>query len=72
MSGEGASAVCGRELGVGRRWAEGEGVASARGGSGRGCGLETAQLGGKGILFFFLFSKFYFYCCIPFFEQLIN
>jgi hypothetical protein len=65
-SGDGASVVCGRELGVGRRWAEGEGVASARGGSGRGGGLETTQLGEEGFLFFFLFSKFYFYFCIPF------
>jgi hypothetical protein len=70
-SGDGTSMVRGRERGVGRRWAEGEGVASARGGSGRGGGLETAQLGGKGFLFFFLFSKFYLYFCIPFFEQLI-
>jgi hypothetical protein len=32
-------------------------------------GLETAQLGGEGFLFF---SKFYFYFCIPFFEKIIN
>jgi hypothetical protein len=32
-------------------------------------GLETAQPGGEGFLFF---SKFHFYFCIPFFEQLIN
>jgi hypothetical protein len=65
-SGDSASVVRGRELGVGRRWAEGEGVASARWGSGRGGGLETTQLGEEGFLFFFLFSKFYFYFCIPF------
>jgi hypothetical protein len=50
--------VRGHERGVGRRWAEGEGVASARGGSGRGRGLETTQLGGeKGFSFYFYFPN---------------
>jgi hypothetical protein len=45
-----------RERGVGRRWAEGEGVASARGGSGRGRWLETTQLGGEKGFSFFIFQ----------------
>jgi hypothetical protein len=46
----------GRERGVGRRWAEGEGVAGTGGESGRG--LDSAQPGGgEGFLFSFLFSN---------------
>jgi hypothetical protein len=67
-SGDGMSGVRGHEFGVGRRWAEGgRKIASARGGSGRGRGLDLAQLGGReGFLFFFLFSKFYIHFLYPF------
>jgi hypothetical protein len=51
-SGDGASEVSGRERGVGRRWAEGEGVASARGGGGRGVGWKRPSRGEKGFSFF--------------------
>jgi hypothetical protein len=66
-SGDGVSVVRGRERGVGRRWAEGEGVASARGGSSRGRGLETAQLGGRVFLFLFIFQILFIFLH-PFFE----
>jgi hypothetical protein len=60
ISGARARARSGPEMGRGGGCHERE-----RGKWPRG-GLETAQLGGKGFLFFFLFSKFYFYFCIPF------
>jgi hypothetical protein len=42
------------------RWAEGEGVAGARGGSGRGRGLDLAQLRGRRVsLFLFIFQNLY-------------
>jgi hypothetical protein len=61
------SAVRGREREVGRRWAEGEGVAGTRGGSSRGRGLDLSQLGGEGVLFLFFFSKIYIHFFILFF-----
>jgi hypothetical protein len=45
-----------------------EGSAGARGGGGRGFGLENGPAGGERVfLFFFLFSKSYFPFCIFFF-----
>jgi hypothetical protein len=42
------------------RWAEGEGVAGVGGGSRRGRGLDSAQLGGKRVsLFLFIFQFLY-------------
>jgi hypothetical protein len=35
-------------------------------GGGRGRGLDSAQLGGRGFLFFFLFSNFYIHFYILF------
>jgi hypothetical protein len=66
-SGDGTSMVRGRERGVGRRWAEGEGVASARVGSGRGGGLETAQLGGERVSLFLFIFQILFIFLHPFF-----
>jgi hypothetical protein len=59
------SVVRGRERGVGLRWAEGGGSRERERGKQPWRGLETTQLGGRErFLFFFLFSKFYFYFCI--------
>jgi hypothetical protein len=59
----------GRGRGVGRRWAEGGGVASAKGGVAAGVGWNRPSQGGeKGFSpFLFLFSNFYFYFYTLFF-----
>jgi hypothetical protein len=66
-SGAGVSACAGASAEWAGRWAEGEGIAGVGGGSGRGRGLDSAQLGGRGFLFFFLFSNFYIHFYILFF-----
>jgi hypothetical protein len=66
-SGDSASVCAGASAEWADRWAEGEGVAGVGGVSGRGCGLDSAQLGGRGFLFFFLFSNFYIHFYILFF-----
>jgi hypothetical protein len=54
------------------RWAEGEGVAGVGGGSDRGRGLDSAQLGGeRGFSFSFYFSNFYIHFISFSFEQLL-
>jgi hypothetical protein len=66
-SGDGASVCAGASAEWAGRWAKGEGVTGAGGGSGRGHGLDSAQLGGeRGFFLFFLFFQFLYSFLHPF------
>jgi hypothetical protein len=64
--GEGARSGCARAE-AGREWAEGGGESRAQGGEWPRHGLDSAQLGGRGFPFFFLFSNLYIHFYILFF-----
>jgi hypothetical protein len=66
-SGDGMPVVRGLERGVGQRWAEG-GESQAREGEAAAAWARNGPARGReGFLFFFLFSKFYFYFLHPLF-----